>query len=260
MARYYSSTAPKEEAAKFFEEYAAKYPDDPNVLGAWLARITRDKEPLEKGIELAEKIEALNQNNPVPEVNERIANFYFLKNDQAKAEEIYGKQSMELQVSLLAYNLVSYANFWAGKSANLESAVAMAELAIKLPPESSYILRQAASVFIKAGKEDKALATFGPAYAKKNAGDADALYSYGRFWSAQGKNLDDALYAAKKSVELLPRVYYLWSALGEVHLRMKSFAEAIKAAEKAVELAQGSAKDAMKKNLERIQAAAQEKK
>ena len=59
MGYYYGYQAPKEEAAKFFEEYAGKFPEDPAVLSSWLARIVRDKEPLDKGVELAEKIQTL---------------------------------------------------------------------------------------------------------------------------------------------------------------------------------------------------------
>jgi tetratricopeptide (TPR) repeat protein len=260
LSGYYGYTAAKEEAAKFFPEYAALYPNDPMVLFSWLSRIVRDKEPLDKGIELAAKIEEMTDFNPDPSINQLLAQIYTLKGDKAKAEELYGKDFMENQVSSLAYSLVAYSNYWLGQNANQDSAVAMAEAALKLEPDNSYILQQTANAYVKAGKDDKALALFGPAYANKKATDASALYSYAGFWSRQGKNLNDALAAAKKAAELMPRTYYIWSTLADVYQKMNNYPEAIKAAEKAVELAEGSAKEAMKKKVDQIKAAEKEKK
>jgi tetratricopeptide (TPR) repeat protein len=260
MSGYYAYTAPKAEAAKFFEEYAAKYPNDPMVLYSWLSRINRDKEPVDKGIELAAKIEELTDFNPDPNINQLLAQIYTLKGDKAKAEELYGKTFMENQVTSFAFSLVAYAGYWLGQDANQDSALAMAETALKLEPENSYILQQAANAYAKSGKEAKALELYGPAFAKKNAADPTALYSYAGFWARQGKNLDDALAAAKKSVELMPGAYYFWNTLSLVHEKMKNTAEAIKAKEKAIELAPDAAKENLKKDLEKLKAAAPGKK
>jgi tetratricopeptide (TPR) repeat protein len=260
MSYYYGYQASKDEAAKFFEEYTGKYPNDPMVLFSWLSRIVRDKEPIDKGIQLAEKIEEMTDFNPSASINNLLAQIYNLKGDKAKVEELYGKSFMDNELSSMGYSLVAYANYWLGQNANQDSAVAMAETALKLDPENSYFLQQAANAYIKTGKEEKALAVFGPAYARKNASDGTALYSYAGFWSRQGKNLDDALAAAKKAVEMMPQTYYMWSTLADVHLKMKNYPEAIRAAEKAVEVAEGTAKDAMKKKVDQIKAAEKEKK
>jgi len=260
MAYYYGYQSPKEEAAKFFAEYAGKYPSDPMVLYSWLSRINRDKEPIDKGIELAAKIEELTDFNPEPSINQLLAQVYTLKGDKAKAEELYGKTFMENQVSSFAFSLVAYSNYWLGQDANKESALAMAETALKLEPDNSYILQQAANAYAKSGKEAKALEIYGPAFAKKNAADATSLYSYAGFWARQGKNLNDALAAAKKSVELMPGAYYVWSTLSLVHEKMKNYPEAIKAKEKAIELAPDTVKETFKKDLEKLKAAAPGKK
>jgi len=260
MAYYYSYVAPKEEAAKFFAEYAGKFPSDPMVLFSWLSRIVRDKEPVDKGIELAAKLEEMTDFNPDPGINQILAQVYTLKGDKAKAEELYGKTFMENQVSSMAYSLVAYANYWLGQDTNKDSALAMAETALKLEPDNSYILQQAASAYAKTGKEDKALALYGPAFAKKNATDPTSLYSYAGFWARQGKNLDDALVAAKKAVELMPGGYYLWNTLSLVYEKTKNYPEAIKAKEKAIELAPDAAKETFKKDLEKLKTGAQEKK
>lgn len=260
MAYYYGYQAPKEEAATFFAEYAGKFPNDPMVLFSWLSRIVRDKEPVDKGVELASKLEEMTDFNPDPGINQLLAQIYTLKGDKAKAEELYGKTFMENQVSSTAYSLVAYANYWLGQDTNKDSALAMAETALKLEPDNSYILQQAANAYAKTGKEDKALALYGPAFAKKNSTDATSLYSYAGFWARQGKNLDDALAAAKKSVELMPGAYYLWSTLSLVYEKMKNYPEAIKAKEKSIELAPDATKETFKKDLEKLKAAVQEKK
>ena len=252
MSRYYGYEAPKEEAAKFFAEYAAKFPDDAPALDSWLARIIKDKGPLDKGAELVAKIEELTRDNPLPDINANIAEFHMLKGDKAKADEVYGKDFMDGKVSRFAYDLVSYANFWLANNANQESAVAMAETALKLQPENAYILQQAALAYVKTGQDDKALAIFGPEYIKPKSGDANGLYAYARFWVAQGKNLDSALEAAKRSVELKPGVFFTWSALSDVQLKLKNYPEALKAAEKALELAEEYAKAGIKSKIDRI--------
>jgi tetratricopeptide (TPR) repeat protein len=252
MAGYYTYQASKEDAAKFFPEYAAKFPNDARVLDTWLARIVKDKEPLDKGVELVAKIEELTRDNPLPDINADIADFYMLKGDKAKADEVYGKDFMEGKANRFAFDLVGYANFWLANNANQESAIAMAETALKLQPENAYILQQVAAAYVKTGKDEKALAIFGPEYIKPKSGDANSLFGYARFWAMQGKNLDSALEAAKKSVELKPGVFFTWSTLSDVQLKLKNYPEALKAAEKSYELAEDYAKKGIQAKIERI--------
>jgi hypothetical protein len=254
MANYYGYSAPKEEAARFFPDYAAKYPNDPMVQYSWLSRIVRDKEPLDRGAELAAKIEEMTDFNPSASINNLLAQFYMLKGDKAKVDALYGKSFMEGQISSLGYGLVGYSNFWINQNSNLDSAVAMAETALKLQPDNSYFLSQAANAYVKAGKDDKALAIYGPAFAKKNAADASTLYSYAGFWARQGKNLNDALAAAKKATTLMPTAYYIWNTLSLVQEKLKNIPEAAKAKEKAIELAPDTLKENYKKDLERVKA------
>jgi len=260
MSYFYGNQATKDEAVKFFPEYAAKYPEDPYVLQSWLTRIVGDKEPMDKGLELAEKIESLTNRNPDPYVQQTLGDFYLTKGDKTKAADVFGKDYAEGQVQNLGYNLIAYANFWLAKNENLDNAVIMAETAMKLDPKNAYFLQQAANIYIKTGKEDKALGLFGPEYIQGKMTDGSALYSYASFWGRQGTNLDSALAASKKAVELKPTQYYQWSTLADILSKLKNHAEAVKAAEKAVELADPAIKDMMKKNLEKIRAAADEKK
>ncbi|OGD22832.1 MAG: hypothetical protein A2W03_03615 [Candidatus Aminicenantes bacterium RBG_16_63_16] len=260
MGYYYGQQASREEAAKFFAEYAAKYPNDARAADMWLARIVKDKGPLEQGQILVDKIKELTSDNPVPDMNQDLANYYILKGDKAKAEEIYGKEFMDGKVSGLAYDLAGYANFWLDQRANEDSAVAMAELAHKLQPDNAYFLRQLATAYIKTGKEDKALAIFGPDYLGGASSDANGLYGYANFWSGQGKNLESALEAAKKALELRPKTSYYWSTLSDIYLKMRNYPEALKAAEKAVDLTEAPYQARMKQKVEAIKKAQAEEK
>jgi tetratricopeptide (TPR) repeat protein len=261
---YFASAASKAEAAAFYADYTSKFPEDPEILDAWLTRITRDKENFEKGAELADRIQFLTRSNPLASLNQDLASFYYAKGDAAEADKVYGKDFMTSRAQSLARDMMNYATYWAGRNANLDAAISAAETALKINPDSSYYLRQAATVYLKAGKEDKALEVFGPAFAQKSMSTVDALSlnllaGYASFWARQGKNLDSALEAARKAVELSsnanPNAYNGWYALSSVLLARKDYDGALKAAEKAVELAADDEKDYYRKNIEKIKAA-----
>lgn len=253
VGMYYRSGGVKEEAQAFFEEYTAKYPDDPDVLNSYVSRIIRDKENIDRGIELGEKVKELLKYNPDPTYMKDLAQLYILNGDVEKADELYGKTFMERQVSGLTYDLLDYANLWSNEDKNLESVEEMLDVAVKLNPESSYVLQSAGRVFMKMDKLDKVMKIYGPDYAKENGDNGSALASYARFWSNYDHNLESALEAAQKAVEMVP-AYYNWDILASVHLKLKNYDEAIKAEEKAIELA-GDRADRYKTKLEQIKKA-----
>ncbi len=237
LARYYLYTAPKDEATKFFTEYTSKYPHDASVLNSYIERIIKDRDPLDKGIELAEKIKGLAGDPPNPSYLQNIARLYHLKGDMAKADEEYGKDFIDGYVSTAISSLTNYANFWVGQNKNLESAEAMTDLAVKMAPASRWrTFQTAAGIYVRLNKIDKALGVYGPDFVKKNMADQDVLSSYATFWNRQGKNLDSALEAAAKSVELAPD-YSSFYTLGNIQFKLKKYGEALRAAEKSLELA-----------------------
>jgi tetratricopeptide (TPR) repeat protein len=251
LSSYYGRQAPKEEAKAFFEEYTAKYPDDPYVLSSYITRIIRDKDNIDKGIELAEKIKDIMKYNPDPRYQNYLAQLYMLKDNKEKTDEVYGKRFMEGQVSRLTSGLMQYASFWIGQKENTESAEEMMELALKMNPDRWYNFRTAAQNYMKLGKEEKAMKLFGPEYVAKHLDNASTLNSYAMFWAAQGKNLESALASAKKSIEL-EEAYYNWDTLATVYQKMEKHADALKAAEKAYELADDQIKARYKAKLEQI--------
>ena len=153
---------------------------------------------MDKGIELAEKINDIMKYNPDPRYMNYLAQLYVLKENKEKADEVYGKRLMEGRVSRLTSGLMQYASFWIGQKENMESAEEMMELALEVNPDRWYNFRTAAQNYMKLGKEEKALKLFGPEYAAKHQDDAAILNTYAMFWAQQGKNLESALEAAKK--------------------------------------------------------------
>ncbi len=235
LSYYYGYQASKEDAGKFFDEYTAKFPDDKDALAAYVQRIVKDKEPLDKGITMAEKLKELAGYPRNPEYQESLASLYALKDDAAKADEEYGKDFIDDYVATTYYAVLSYANFWLDQDKNLDGVEAMADLALKLRPDEWYTYSQVAGIYAKLKKPEKALAVFGPEFAKKYWGNQDVLASYASFWNKQGTNLESAVDAAKRSVSLTSD-YYNNYVLAQVLFQLKKYDEALQAAEKAVEL------------------------
>jgi tetratricopeptide (TPR) repeat protein len=259
LSNYYGARASKEEATAFFEDYTSRWPEDPSVLSSYLSRLKRNKDNIDKGMELAEKIKDIMKHNPDPYYMKSFAELYLLKEDKDKAQEVYGKTFMERQTSNLFYNLIDYANFWVGIDTNLESVEEMIDLAVKMKPDSGYGARRAAAIYIKLDKLDKALAVFGPDILKEFMDQPSELSRYARFWASQGENLESALKAAKKAVELYPSDG-TWDAVSQVYTKQKKYDEALKAAEKAVELADEQVKARYKNRIKQIKKAQEKEK
>ena len=264
LSYYYQDSDSKEEATQFFEEYIGRYPQDPDVLNSYVSRIIQDKENLDKGIELGEKIREIMKYSPRPSYMKNLAELYVLKGDKTKAEELYGKDFMDGQVSRLPYNLIDYAQFWVKQKTNTESAMEMAELALKLRPDNSYLLQSAARIYCQLDKVDKALEIFGPEFIKNHLDKASDLNSYAWFWAGQGNNLESALESAKKSVELSQESSHYWDTLSFVYSKLNRNEDALKAAETALKLAE-EAKETyfiprIKQRIEQIKKAIAEKK
>jgi tetratricopeptide (TPR) repeat protein len=257
---FYVRTSPKEEAFAFYEEYAARFPSDTMVLCYWLQRIMTEKGPYDKGRPIVERIRGLTENSPEPFLTALVAQFYVDSGDKAKAEEAFGPAFADSLLSSAAFGLLDYADFWVKQGLHQDSARAMAETAVKILGQNPYILQTAADVFLSMGDQAKALDLFGPAFARSRWDQPGELRSYVWFWTQKGINLENALAACKRALELRPRAYYHWQAMADVLLKMKDYGEAVKAAEKAVEFASPAAKPAMQKNLEKVRAAAAEKK
>jgi hypothetical protein len=179
-----------------------------------------------------------------------------LKGDTDKAQESYGERFVTRQVGLLTSSLVQYPQFWLQKNANLPSALAAAERALALEPDMIYVLQTAAGIYMKLDQESKALAIYGLEFARKNNDKAGPLYGYSRFWLTQDRNLESALAAARRVIELDQGTWFYWDILAGLEAKARNFAAAVKAAEKAVETADEETKPSMQKKLDQVKAEA----
>ena len=145
----------------------ARFPEDKDAVRSYIGRIIKDKDPLDKGIALAEKLEELAGYPLNPSDRQDLAQLYTLKGDPAKSEEVYGKDFIDDYKSNSYYALMGYATSgWIRK--NLESAEAAADLALKIRPDDWYAYAQVAGIYNKVNKTDKALAIFGPSSSRSS--------------------------------------------------------------------------------------------
>jgi len=244
LLSYYYYLPDREKAVKFYEGLMAKFPDDPDVLFWYVRWILKDKQNLDHGVELMEKIASLTQVKANIKADDdyykrTLAELQLLMGDEAKAEEVFGKKTMQDKVSRLGYDLVNFARFWTDQDKNLETAGAMLETAIKLDPENPYFLQSATDYYFKKEQRERAEALYGPAYFSKISKDGSRLRIYASYWAERKEHLDVALNAARMSVELTPNAI-AWDTLSLVLLTRTEYGEALKAAEKAIELDGGT--------------------
>ena len=212
---YFVRTAPKDQAAAFFAEYTGRYPHDVASLTAWVQRILLDKEPIDKGIELAEKAKALMEAQAAAAPKPSGA--------AVPAVPMGGGPSLELNLGRL-YAL----------KGDKAKAIAVIDQAAKAAGDNTRTISSIAQAYIDISADDKALALYGPEFLKKNIGMAAVLGPYASFWARQEKNLDSALVAAKKAVEAAPDGSAGWMTLANVYMALKNGPEAIKAADTAL--------------------------
>jgi tetratricopeptide (TPR) repeat protein len=240
VSSFYGRQGAKEDATKFFEEYTKRFPGEAAAYGGWVTRILFDKEPVDKGIELAQKAVSLSQGRAAMGAWQSLGRLYVLKGDKAKAIDAADQMMRAAQ-----------------------APAGVAEPMGRMGGGPGGGAPGAAQIYLDAGASEKALAAYGPAYVTENEKSAPMLSRYAQFWSQQGTNLDSASAAAKKVTELTPNGYSGYLILAQVYQKMKNYPEALKAAEKALAIAPAQPaqlKAMVQKAIDEIKAAAAEKK
>jgi tetratricopeptide (TPR) repeat protein len=103
-------------------------------------------------------------------------------------------------------------------------------------PHNPDYMRNLAQLYVLKGDGAKAEEEYGKDFIESYASTlGDALTGYANFWIEQGKNLESALEAIKKAVEISPN-YHDYFTLAQILFKMKNYPEALKAAETAMEL------------------------
>ncbi|MCJ7580083.1 MAG: hypothetical protein MUP98_06060 [Candidatus Aminicenantes bacterium] len=214
ISRFYSLD--DEEGQDFFNEFISKFPDDPDVLNAYIGKVYRIRKSLEdnpaydRGIEFAERIIEVYPEITRFQAAKNNAQFFVDNADMDAAQRAFGEDFLSGQVQLWSDNLLSYAEFWLNKKQNMDKAEEALTRALNLNPDNPEVLRRtAAAYYYDLNKPDKALEIFGPSIIPKIDSNARALYDYFKFWITLETNEESAENALKMLLELKPdTVYY----------------------------------------------------
>ena len=205
----------QEEGQDFFDELISKFPDDPDVLNAYVGKMNRISNSLEdnpaydKGVDLAGRIIEVYPEITTFQAVKNYAQFLINKDDADAAERAFGEDFLVNQVQLWTDNLLTYAEFWLNQKQNIEKAEEAITRALNLSPENPVVLQRAAAAYhLHLDKPDKALQVFGPSVIPKIEGNARALYDYFKFWMTLKTNEESAENVIKMLWELKPETVY----------------------------------------------------
>jgi hypothetical protein len=254
VAEYYGWGEKSDKEADDYADFMAHDDDDVTALRSWLRKVVQDKGPVERGLELASRLRELTGDGPSPAISQAISRVYDLAGDREKARELYGQEFLSGRIDGFANDLVDYASYWMERKENAESAAAAAELAVKLEPDKAFIRQRLVRAYLKDGQIAKALEVYGSAWVTQRAAEKSdkELMSFARFWFYLNQNTEGVFDATKKAIEIDPKAPFHWAFLAEVYLKRGDRAQAIMAAERAVEEAEGDAKTRLQKRLEAI--------
>jgi thioredoxin-like negative regulator of GroEL len=239
----------------YWEEYVANSPHDSSVLSEYLQRALQDKAKLDGAIELAENMWSRNPTSLDHNTKRTMAELYMLKDEAEMAELLYGKSFIDGELESLVLNLTSYADFWIKWKKYPERAEAAADAILRIMPENINARYQAARLYFTIGNEAKALEIFGSAFATRKWDSPADLTRYSHFWAYREKNLEHALSAAKRAVELDASKAENWHELAFAFWKIKDYDEAIKAEEEAIRLASPGRSSSYKGQLDLIKKA-----
>jgi tetratricopeptide (TPR) repeat protein len=138
--------------------------------------------------------------------------------------------------------IAPYVNYCTNAKFNLEQATKLADAVYKIGTFEAQgrIAYDYARLLLYKGEKSKAKTVYGDNFAQllwKNQ-DTSGLNSYAWFWAWEKDNLLSALDAAKKSLQLKDDAN-TWDTLSMVYWKMKDYQNALRAEEKALELAGG---------------------
>jgi len=245
---YSRAETPKADAYAFFDAYTARYALDPMALWSYMRRIIADKDNLDKGIELGRKAADLAAPAMKMMLLQSLAEIYLLKGDKAQAAEV-------------AERILKEAS--GGGAVMMLAATSAGDMPVSLPPGGDMGAANAARIFVRADRMDRALAVYGPDYLKKNGDKAQPVTAYASFWSSQNANLESALEAAQKATALNAGSWTPWNIRAQLELKLKRYDAALQSAQKALELAPAQPaqfKAGVQKTIDQIKAAAGDKK
>ncbi len=237
---------------EYWEQALADTPDDPTLWRIYLYQAVRDPDQIDKAIELAEARWARNPMGMDLAFRHSLAELYMLKGESEMAELVFGESYPDEEMSALISVLWSQADFWTKWKKHPERAEAAAEAILRIAPEDVGARYQAARLLVSIRKKARALEIFGPEFAKQKWDQAGDLARYISFWTTRGENLEHALAAARRVVEIDSTKAEYWNVLATAFWKSKDYDAAIKAEEEAIRLAKSPYQTMYKRRLDLI--------
>jgi len=164
----------------------------------------------------------------------------FSSQEDVRKEVLQVYEQLLKKDSMNAALLSPYLHLCGSMDAHVDRALRHARAYAKAHPQDADegFAQAYAELCLKKGEVKEAIAAYGATFAQRHeeALDSNGLNEYAWFWAARGQNLESALAAAKKSIELSNQ-HFVWDTLSMALWKMGKHDEAIKAEEEALKLA-----------------------
>ncbi len=236
IVRYFADNKKTEDALLFFNKMLKQNPDNLNVLNNFVDYCIRSKTNIDKGLEIAEKLNNFYQNPGYYNIR-NYARLLELKKDNKKLNRIYGPEYINDIAGYYRSSLNGFTGFWLSKEENVDGILEEIRQAAETNITNS--MKLYARICLKNGKTAEALKYYGPAFMKEHWGNPDVMNSYSYLWAMNEKNLKSSLTAIERAIELDPKAPRFYDTLSTVYWKMKEYEKAIKAEEKALEILPG---------------------
>lgn len=145
--------------------------------------------------------------------------------------------------------LIEYVRYCINGEEQVEEGIQAAKKIVAMEPENVYYRRTAAAILLKDERIDEAEEMYGDAFIEAYHDDAGILNSYSWFWGQRALNLNSALKAGLRALELDDNGD-IWDTVAMAYWKMGNYRKALEAQEKAVAMKPGI--EDYKKRLEEI--------
>jgi tetratricopeptide (TPR) repeat protein len=157
LQNYYSNGTKKQEVFGDYRELLKTYPDDGELLTAYVRACAELKTDLEPGITAGEKFYQDHRTSFNNQLSLALAELLLMKGEENRALQVYGPLTVARHLKKSPEALNEYAWFWAQKGKNLTDAEAAARRSLKLKDDAN-VWDTLSMVLWKQGKPSNAIA------------------------------------------------------------------------------------------------------
>ncbi|MFC1564112.1 hypothetical protein ACFL6G_04205 [candidate division KSB1 bacterium] len=194
-------------------------------------------------------IEEFSESRFSDSIYEKLSISYRDEEDISKASAFYEKATKKYPENIKIHKF--YTTFAANSGSNIDNAIRSCEKIFGLSAyREAPTVRRYAELLSKKYNGAPIENILNEKYIKGNYDNPEKLFAYAFYWADKKKNLNSALEAINRAVEIDKKHYY-YNTLGSVLWKNGSLNEAVNAIEKAIEIYGGSNPD-YSKRIEKI--------